>query len=137
MSVVHQQPVFLPIPAPSAGDGNGGVNAQNVFVYVQSPGRTGSREHLANNYPLHIVKVLAVAQIVVAGIAFITQVRSLLQHNYVIPSCQFRSDCEYSQQPLRGLPRHRHLDRSVLWRRRRPRTRLGSEADQMHVRRMD
>merc|ERR1719188_2947150 len=65
----------IPIVAPAAPAAGGGAPAapQGVFVYVQG-GKTSDSEHYGSNYPVKLIRGLAVTQIVIAALAVISQI---------------------------------------------------------------
>lgn len=61
------------VNAAQGGVGGGGGGPQSVFVYVQG-GKTSDSEHYSNNYPVRLIKGLAITQIVIAVLSVISQV---------------------------------------------------------------
>merc|ERR1719210_2292309 len=61
----------IPIPVNPAVAANGAP--QSVFVYVQG-GKTSDSEHYRNNYPVKLIRWLAITQIVIAVFSVISQV---------------------------------------------------------------
>lgn len=62
----------IPIGVNTAAPGGGGV-PQSVFVYVQG-GKTSDSEHYSNNYPVRLIRGLAITQIVIAVLSVVSQV---------------------------------------------------------------
>merc|ERR1719277_618213 len=72
-------PTAIPIPVNPAMAANGAP--QSVFVYVQG-GKTSDSEHYRNNYPVKLIRWLAITQIVIAVFSVISQVILIALEHY-------------------------------------------------------